>query len=301
MQELLNGERRLIMIKVIASGWYCSLQDEGRFGYRNCGVPVSGAMDQAAFQLANKLLGNEMGAIALEITAKGPVLEFTEAAVVAISGADFSPKIDGRELGMNVVFAVSEGSTMTFDSPSEGIRAYLAIKGGFVTEPVLGSGSYYRGITAQWQLHKGDTLRFNKNSENEVELNSIEPSLKSVLDNEQIEVFEGPEFGLLSSPFQHKLLNTLCSVNSQSNRMAYLLDHTETLSAKQIVTAPVQPGTVQLTPGGRLIVLMRDAQTTGGYARIFQLTEDAINRMSQKRAGEEIKFKRVDLPFDTHV
>lgn len=289
------------MIKVITSGLYSSLQDFGRFGFRNCGVPLSGAMDLFSMASANALVGNEEGDTVLEFTAKGPVLEFTEAAVIAISGADFSPMIDNKEMGMNVVFAISKGSTLSFGIPTKGIRGYMAIKGGFMTDNVLGSHSFYKGVTLQSQLHKGDTLQFNKDSENSVELDSLKRMTDSTIEHEVIEVFKGPEFEFLSPPIQNKLVNTSFSIDPQSNRMAYLMDHSESLSAKQIITAPVQPGTVQLTPGGKTIVLMRDAQTTGGYARVFQLTEKAINQLAQKRAGETLHFKIVDPLFGTPV
>ena len=282
------------MIKVITSGLYSSLQDSGRFGFRNCGVPLCGAMDLLSMATANLLVGNEKEATVLEFTAKGPVLEFTEAAVIAISGADFSPMIDGKKMGMNVVFAISKGSILSFGIPSKGIRGYMAIKGGFMAEKVLGSRSFYKGVTSQSQLYKGDTLQFYKDSENSIELDSLNQMTNSTFDHEIMEVFKGPEFEFLSPQIQNKLVNTSFSIDSQSNRMAYLLDHSESLSAKQIITAPVQPGTVQLTPGGKTIVLMRDAQTTGGYARVFQLTKKAINQLAQKRAGETIYFKIVD-------
>ena len=83
--------------------------------------------------------------------------------------------------------------------------------------------------------------------------------------------------------------------------MAYWLEHSEDVSAKDIITAPVQPGTVQMTPVGKVIVLMRDAQTTGGYARIFQLTNNSIDLLAQKRAGETVSFKIMDPFFHMQV
>ena len=81
------------------------------------------------------------------------------------------------------------------------------------------------------------------------------------------------------------------TVSSESNRMAYILKGWEGFSAQEIITAPVRPGTVQLTPSGQCLVLMRDAQTTGGYPRILQLSEKAINMLAQKQTGTQIAFK----------
>lgn len=289
------------MIKVAVSGLFSSLQDKGRYGFRNCGVPLSGTMDLHSATIANRLVGNQNNETVLEFTATGPVLEFSQAAVIAISGANFSPKIDGKEMGMNAVFAISEGSTLSFGIPARGLRGYMAIKGGFKTETVLGSTSFYKGVTAHSQLHKGDTLRFHQDSENSSEIRSNVEITDYSLKTDSIEAFKGPEFEFLPTNIQDLLQNTSFTIDSQSNRMAYLLGHSEKLTAKQIITAPVQPGTVQLTPGGKTIVLMRDAQTTGGYARIFQLSETSINLLAQKRAGERVHFKTIESLFGTTV
>ena len=108
---------------------------------------------------------------------------------------------------------------------------------------------------------------------------------------EKIIVFKGPEFGSLSKRMQEALFKGEITVSSISNRMAYVLDHSYSFKAKEILTAAVQPGTVQLTPSGKLIVLMRDAQTTGGYARILQLTENSMNTLAQRRPGESVCFQ----------
>jgi allophanate hydrolase subunit 2 len=104
-------------------------------------------------------------------------------------------------------------------------------------------------------------------------------------------VFKGPEFEMLPLEMQKELFKSPFKINPQSNRMACLLDSQTIFSAQEIITSAVQPGTVQLTPSGKIIVLMRDAQTTGGYARIFQLTEMAINILAQKPAGSKVMFK----------
>lgn len=289
------------MIKVVASGLYSSLQDLGRFGYRDCGVPVSGAMDLQSAAVANALVGNDPGATVLEFMAAGPVLEFYEATVIAISGAIFSPKIDGIKKGMNTPIVIDKGSTLSFGSPSNGVRAYMAIKGGFTAESMLGSSSYFKGVTGQAQLRKNDTLQFYQGSETSSAANHLTAESDFSFDSNEIEVFKGPEFELLSQTIQNKLKNTVFTIGPQSNRMAYWLNHSEAIAAKDIITAPVQPGTVQITPVGNVIVLMRDAQTTGGYARIFQLTKNAINRLAQKRAGEIVSFKIVYPLFHTHA
>ena len=287
------------MIKFIASGLYTSLQDLGRFGYRDLGVPVSGAMDLQAATNANLLLGNEPQLAVIEFTATGPVLEFEAPATIAICGASFTPKLNGVSIAMNEPVEIPSGGILSFDRPSKGLRAYLAIQGGFISEKILGSNSFYSGVTNQSQLGKGDVIEFNSNTERL--LPSLSSELEDVMrfDTTEIKVMKGPEFNLLPHTIQSFLSNGSFTVAPNSSRMAYFLNYSKTISAEEIITAPVQPGTVQLTPSGKIIVLMRDAQTTGGYARILQLTESAINILAQKRAGMPIYFKIIDLPSDT--
>jgi len=287
------------MIKFIASGLYTSLQDLGRFGYRNLGVPVSGAMDLQAATKANLLLGNEPQLAVIEFTATGPVLEFQAPATIAICGASFTPKLNGVKIAMNQSIEIPSGGVLSFGRPSRGLRAYLAVQGGFISEKVLGSNSFYTGITNQSQLVKGDVIEFNSITERF--LSSLTSELDGAMrfDTVEIEAMKGPEFNQLPHTIQSFLNGGPFTVAPNSNRMAYFLNYSEAISAKEIITAPVQPGTVQLTPSGKIIVLMRDAQTTGGYARILQLTESAINILAQKRAGMPIYFRIIDPPSNT--
>lgn len=289
------------MIRFIASGLYTSLQDFGRFGYRHLGVPLSGAMDLRAATAANLLLGNDPQLAVMELTASGPVLEFDTTAVIAICGAHFAPKLNGIKISMNEAIEIPPGGVLSFGNPSSGLRAYLAIQGGFISEKVLGSASFYRGITGRSQFSKGDVIQFNSNTDKFAPSLSSELKLAINFDTVDIEVFKGPEFDELPQAIQSLLNGGSFTVAPNSNRMAYFLNHSEAISAKEIITAPVQPGTVQLTPSGKIILLMRDAQTTGGYARILQLTEEALDIMAQKRAGMSIHFKIIDPPSDTLV
>ena len=278
------------MIKVVAPGLYTTLQDLGRFGYRNMGVPLSGAMDQHAAKLANQLVQNHENTTVLEFTLMGPTLYFEKNATIAITGGTFSSKVNNTEVPLNNALEITAGSTLTFNKPIHGLRGYLAIKGGFKSENVLGSMSYYTGITHKARLEKGDTLCFTT-EKNPGEIKVSEKMSPISFSEDKIEVFKGPEFEALSEAVKMQLLQNEYTVSSESNRMAMLLNGIGELSANEIITAPVQPGTVQLTPSGKLIILMRDSQTTGGYARVLQLTENAINILAQKRPQESIKFE----------
>jgi len=277
------------MIKVISTGLYTTFQDLGRFKYRNLGVPLSGAMDQYSARLANRLVGNKPNATLLEITLVGPVLKFDVATQIAITGAGFSPTLNNVEIPLNTKVNVLENNILKFGLSAFGVRAYISIPGGFIAEEVMGSTSQYSGITKNKTLGKEDIFFIKSDIEKSITTASVKVS-KSKFNDCEITVFKGPDFYLLPKEFQDKISHIELVVNSQSNRMAYMLESLENVSATEIITAPVQPGTVQLTPSGQCIVLMRDAQTTGGYARILQLTDQAMDLLSQKRSGEKIKF-----------
>ncbi|MBX2827093.1 MAG: biotin-dependent carboxyltransferase family protein [Flavobacteriaceae bacterium] len=282
------------MIKVLTSGLHTSIQDLGRFGFRKYGVPVSGAMDLFSAELANRLVGNPAHEAVMEITLQGPILQFDCHARVALTGADLSPTVNNKAVSMNKDFMVKSGSILRFGAPNYGARCYLAIAGGIDSEEHLGSASFCHGISPKSQLVKGDAIRLR--SQNPLDAIShasvkIEPEHFT---SSLLKVYPGPEYHLLSKEHQKRWESLSFQVDPNSNRMAYLLRTEEPLFAPEILSAPVQPGTVQLTPSGKFVVLMRDAQTTGGYARILQLSDKAMNQLAQKHPLEEVRFGFID-------
>ncbi len=287
------------MVNLLSSGLYTSLQDLGRFGYRIIGVPWSGAMDRGSMKMVNSLVGNSAGSTVMEFTAAGPSLHFAQKTTIAISGGAFKPELNGESVPLNKAIKVPADSTLHLGKADSGVRGYLSVKGGFISEEIMGSSSFYHGITKKATLKKGDSLNFS--TEKNSSLETITSAQKIDFSSSVIEVFKGPEYIFLSDSIQEQLERLTFTIGADSNRMAYLLEYDDAFYAEEILTAPVQPGTVQLTPSGKLLVLMRDSQTTGGYSRILQLTENAIDILSQKRAGEEVTFKISDLPFGIPV
>lgn len=279
------------MIRIESSGLQTSIQDLGRFYYRKFGVPCSGAMDVFSAQLANSLLGNAADEAVMEFAYTGPTLFFHESVTIALSGADFKVRCGKVLVPLNKPFLVPQNSVLRIGSAGKGVYGYLAIKGGFKTPKVLGSRSFYKEITEKSKFEKGDVLEINLPTQQISSKASIK--FEPLTSTQRISVFPGPEFENLDKKVQKKIFNENFTINSQSNRMAVLLDYKMPFSASEIITSPVLPGTVQLTPSGKMIALMRDAQTTGGYARILQLSEKAINHLAQKRAGEVIRFERL--------
>lgn len=280
------------MIKVLKNGLHTSIQDVGRFGFRNLGVPVSGAMDTNASKLANVMLGNSESAAVMEITLQGPRLVFQKSTTIALTGANLSPNLNDQSIDLNRKIKVKKGDVMSFGRRMEGVRCYLAVEGGFKTEYLLGSRSQYQGITSKSKIEVGDVLKMASR----VSRSSAEVSLqyKGTKLLSTTGVYAGPEFSILDKAKQEFLFESEFTLG-MNNRMAYQLQELLPNAIPSILSSAVFPGTVQLTPSGKMIILMRDCQTTGGYPRILQLSESAINSLSQKMQFENVKFQLINV------
>ena len=279
------------MIKVLKAGFYTTIQDLGRIGYREYGVPVSGVMDSYSAQLANALLGNGSKDAVLEITLTGPTLQFSCNTSICITGANMNPKLDSFPIQLNRKIVVSKNSILSFSKLDFGCRVYVAISGGFQTELIMNSRSMYSNITSKTRIKANDVLEIIPASENVTKSNSVIKPNKNIFDKMTLGTFKGPEFDMLPKKLQKQLETREFIVSKNNNRMGYQLEERLENNLESILTGPVLPGTVQLTPSGKLIILMRDGQTTGGYPRILQLKEESINVLAQKRAGDFIKFQ----------
>ena len=279
------------MIKVLKEGLFTTIQDIGRFGYKNIGVPVSGSMDQTSAKLANLLLGNDESSAVLEMTLVGPTLEFMNDTYISITGADMNPSLNKQKVLQNKPLFVNKGDILYLSHSSNGMRSYLGIKGGFNSEKKLGSKSFYRGITKREKLIKNDKIKFAKVTSSPIKMNKSINDFKINRKN-KINVFKGPEFDLLDSNSKDIIFNTDFTIGI-NNRMGYNLVEPIENSISSIISSPVMPGTVQLTPSGRLIILCRDCQTSGGYPRVLQLDKSSMDSLSQKTIGQTIKLKLV--------
>ncbi|SDT01818.1 5-oxoprolinase subunit C family protein [Winogradskyella sediminis] len=282
------------MIKVLKAGFYSTIQDQGRFGYLSYGVPLSGAMDAYSSQFANALVGNAKNAGIIEMTMTGAELLFLKDTTIAITGADMSPKLNGKSITLFKSIIVNANDTLTFGKLTNGFRTYLAVKGDVLSEMMLGSRSMLKGITDNFRIQKGDYLEMSNASNVIIPKNAKLKFDNLYLDEDTLEVMKGPEFDKLTTYQQNMLVSSTFQVSKYNNRMAYQLEPLVHNDLESILTSPVLPGTVQLTPSGQLIVLMRDCQTTGGYPRVLQLTEKSINILSQKTTGNYLNIRLND-------
>jgi len=278
------------MIEILSAALPITVQDLGRFGHASIGVPNSGWMDSYSANLANHLINNSPTDAVLEVTFGGCSLKFNEVCEICITGADFTPKVDNKQVKQNTPLNITKGAVLSFGNRRYGLRTYIAIRGGFQTKSVLGSRSFYPEITSKTILKKGDWIPYNAlNPSKKGNFASVRVK-REHFESVDLECTKGPEFDLLSPAQKKQLLENPLKISSENNRMGYRLVDLIPNKFPSMLTSGVLPGTVQLTPVGKLIILMKDCQVTGGYPRILQLTDNAINKLGQKTTGDSIQF-----------
>lgn len=277
------------MLKVLKPGLFTTIQDEGRYGYLNKGVPVSGYMDSFSAAKINQLLENHESAAVMEITMTGPTLVFEKSTFICMGGAQLSVTLNNEPVYEYKVYKVEKGDILSYGKLKKGFRGYLAVKDGFQTAGVLGSRSFYSPITPKNHLGDGSSVDYIKCTNFSPKI----PELKvdSFLNESVLSVSQGPEFHLLSDKQLETLFFKNFSISNQNDRMAYQIEEKIDGHSISILTSATLPGTVQLTPAGKLIILMKDGQTTGGYPRILQLSDKSISILAQKKFGDGISFK----------
>ena len=316
MHELATGR---VSCRVLHAGLLTTVQDIGRFGHQRFGIPVSGAMDSVALRLANLLVGNDENAAAVEITLLGPRLEFDTSCLIALSGGDLQPMVDGERVHIGRAMLVSAGATLSFGEADRGCRAYLAVAGGVCTAAVLGSRSTYVrggfGGVGGRALRKDDVLTFGKPS---ALARRISSELAERSDGRPVRVatwgassalvpryspapsvrlLVGEHMHMLTPESREVLFRAEFRVGAQSDRMGYRLEGPalEVSEPAELLSEGVTFGTVQLPPGGKPIVLMADRQTTGGYPRIGEVASVDLPLVAQLRPGHRIRFRPISL------
>jgi allophanate hydrolase subunit 2 len=187
---------------------------------------------------------------------------------------------------------VKTSDVLSFGKLKYGSRAYIGIKGGFLTENKLQSYSFFKGITDSEVVEKGNRLKIaNYNVEHDIRSAKLKVR-RSHFNTDKIEVTKGPEFNRLTKKQRDFLFSEKFEIDILNNRMGYQLKNIfPPIKNDEIITSITIPGTVQLTPSGKMIIMMRDCPTTGGYPRILQLTDMAINQLAQKKTNDYFKFE----------
>lgn len=279
-------------IQVIQAGLYTSIQDKGRFGYFSEGIPIAGCMDSLSAERANMLVGNTNEEALIEWSVLPPKLKFLAPTYIACTGVTANIFINAIKVDNTAAcIYIPANATLSLKPIEHGVYGYIAIKGGIKTPKVLASRSWFSGVTSDAVFKKGIQIPYvpsHKKYQHHCKLTSILPSKVSIL-----EVYRGPEYDLLTKQQQNKLMSQKFSVSQLRDRMGIQLSETFEEHETSILSSPILPGTIQWVPSGKLIALMRNAQTIGGYPRLLQLTEEAISTIAQLNNNVSFSFALV--------
>jgi biotin-dependent carboxylase-like uncharacterized protein len=289
------------ILRVKSPGLHTTVQDLGRDGFADVGVPPSGALDAAALRLANALVGNGSNAAALEILVSGPMLEVIAASAhVAFVGGSMGMSVEDahhRSIAPGRSVHVSKGDVIKFGMLARTSCGYLAVEGGIGVPQVLGSASTYtRGTLGGFEgraLRAGDILHGTESKSERGEL-ELAMSLDADFDA-PIRIVLGPQDDHFTSEAIEAFLAGTYTVSAQADRMGFrlegpVLQHTH---GYNIVSDGIVSGSIQVPGSGQPIVLMRDYQTIGGYPKIATVISPDISRLGRRSPGAKVRFVKV--------
>jgi len=290
-------------LRVLDPGLFSLVVDYGRPNYRSLGVPVGGAADRAALALGNALVGNPPDAPALEITLAGPTLRAECQLACVAYGAPFELARNTQDLPVAKTFTLEAGDDLHIRGTPTGMRAYLCVHGGIQADTILGSRSALTPVARDEVLRclasslPSRSFRLERTWDPSVVMQrtfGLPASAKilRVLPGPQFDWFEATD--LFPSTFDFCLPRL--EVSSANNRMGIRLRGDPLrLPARELVSEPVCPGTVQVTREGQCILLGVDGQTIGGYPKIAQVISADLDELGQLRPGDRIHFIQVSL------
>jgi len=304
-------------IQVLKPGLLDSLQDQGRYGYSHWGINPGGAMDRYAATVANYLVGNNGEEAVIEIHFPGPQLLFEETMLISVCGADFSPRINDQPIPLWQPIIVRRNTAMHFDWMNKGGCCYLAIHGGVDIPQWLGSYSTHlkaraggfmgRRVEKADRLFQGDSSLYYPawlTDDKDYTILHWGASVKKVYDYPfEIAVTAGREWPLLDDSSKENFIKGSFLIHPSSDRMGYHLKG-ETMQLEhpvEMISCGVHFGTIQLLPGGQLVALMADHQTTGGYPRIAHVISAHLPKMAQLRPSDSIQFVLTDMATAEHL
>ncbi len=299
------------MIRVIKPGLATSVQDLGRPGYYHLGIPQSGAMDHYAIEAANLLVGNDKGAAALEATFMGPELEFTRDAVVAVTGAAMTPRVNGDARENWCSFDVRSGDVLSFDFLKGGARSYIAVSGGIDTPPALGSRStYVLGALGGFHgrpLAEGDEIPLGAGTGgvNRELSAALRPALSASV---ELRVLPGIFWHWMEEVSQNQFFADTWKVAPEADRIGYRFRGGEPIKfnarerpfgagsdPSNIVDGCYPYGSIQVPGGTEPIVLHRDAVSGGGYFMLGTVISADMDLIGQMQPHTQTRFVKVTM------
>lgn len=289
-------------IEVLHPALLTTVQDLGRTGYQRFGVSVSGAVDPRSAAVANILAGNPDGEAVLECTVLGPQLRFDAPAVIAVTGADLGPTLDGVPVENYRALRVQAGQTLRFTGPKCGCRAYLAVSGGLDVPEVMGSRStYMKAKIGGWlgrKLEKGDVLplRAPGTEPKALENRALAPEFRGRSEY-TLRVVMGPQDDAFTPGGVSAFLSGVYTVTPEFDRMGCRMEgpEIEHNGSADILSDGIAFGAVQVPDSGQPIVMLADRQTTGGYTKIANVISADFRILGQLKSGDRVRFEKVSL------
>jgi biotin-dependent carboxylase-like uncharacterized protein len=282
-------------LEVISPGPLTLVEDLGRPGWASLGVGRSGAFDRGSLRLANRLVGNREDAPALEALAGGLTLGATEAAVVAVTGADGPMTLTrhGRStyVSRRSPLHLAAGDVLRLDQPTEGLRSYVALRGGVRAAAPLGSASrdVLAGIGPE-PLAAGDVVTSGGRAADHPHIDHAPH--RSVLG--PLPVLLGPRHDWFTDDAVLLLLTTPWTVSARSNRVGVRLEGPPLVRRRpraELPSEPVVPGAIQVPPDGQPVILGPDAPTTGGYPVVAVVLDSGRDRLAHVVPGQILDIR----------
>ena len=302
------------MAQVIKKGLETSIQDyPGRIGTLNQGFPASGPMDSWSFRLANILVGNEPGEAALECQFMGPTLKFKSDRVIAITGANMSPKIDGELIPMWESIEIKANQTLEMAFATVGARSYIAFSGGINSEPWLGSRSTFHkagvgGIEGR-AIQDNQIIPLGKNKK--IQLRKIKKDSIPIISDDKnwsIEVVRGPNDDWVDKKGHEIFLNSKWKLQAKSDRTGYRLDGPKLTFSDKATNKSLEHGSEpsniidQGYPAGAInlagqtpIILVNDGPSMGGFINPYTVPSSAFWKLGQAKPGDTFKFVEISV------
>lgn len=293
------------MITFQKKGLLTTVQDLGRFGYQRYGMPVCGAMDHSAMELANILVGNPRDEAVLEATVLGPTMVFDEPEIFATTGGDLSPTLNGQPIENGRAYLAASGDVLSLPLARAGARAYIAFAGGLDVEKVMGSRStFLRGGVGGFRgraIRDGDRigLRVPCGYLPDLKDRSLPAALLPALqDRVTVRFTYGPQDDLFSAAGKRTFLASEYVLSDRSDRMGFRLDGPAVARAEgsdgNVISDGICFGAIEITDG-QPIVMMADRQTTGGYPKIGCVITADLPLLAQLKSGDKVRFRPVSV------
>ena len=300
-------------IRVSAPGLATSVQDLGRPGYYHLGIPISGGMDRYALRAANLLVGNDEGAAVLEAVFMGPQLEFTEDAMVAVTGAELPPRVDGEPRETWTAFAVKAGQLLSFDYLKAGARACIAVAGGIDVPIALGSRSTYTlgalgGLDGR-NLQAGDVLPVGAAPPPVTEGRTVPADLRRLPGSPaELRMMPGLYWHRLTEDSGRRFFEDTWKVAPEADRIGYrfrggrpveFVEREQPFGAgsdpSNIVDSCYPYGSIQVPGGTEPIILHRDAVSGGGYFMVGTVVSADMDLIGQLQPNMPVRFISVGM------